>query len=100
MAAAPMALLHSKNAAVKGSANRSSVAIPALDRVIDLAAVATDEAQARAAWKQITEILNREQPLTFLYWLNELAAANRSVQGVTMDARGEFSSVPQWRIGR
>lgn len=100
MAAAPMALLHSKNAAVKGSANRSSVAIPALDRVIDQAAVATDEAQARAAWKQITEILNREQPLTFLYWLNELAAANRSVQGVTMDARGEFSSVPQWRIGR
>ena len=100
MAAAPMALLHSKNATVKGSANRSSVTIPALDRVIDQAAVATDEAQARAAWKQITEILNREQPLTFLYWLNELAAANRSVQGVTMDARGEFSSVPQWRIGR
>ena len=35
MAAAPIALLHSKNAAVKGSANRSSVAIPELDRAID-----------------------------------------------------------------
>ncbi|MEX2282428.1 MAG: ABC transporter substrate-binding protein [Gemmatimonadota bacterium] len=100
MAAAPMALLHSKNAAVKGSANRSSVALPELDRAIDQASVATDEAQARAAWKQITEILNREQPLTFMYWLNELAVASQTVQGVTMDARGEFMSVPQWRIGR
>ncbi len=100
MAAAPMALLHSKNAAVKGSANRSSVSLPGLDRAIEQASAATDEAQARAAWAQITEILNREQPLTFMYWLNELAAANRSVQSVTMDARGEFLSVPQWRIGR
>jgi peptide/nickel transport system substrate-binding protein len=100
MAAAPMALFHSKFASVKGSANRSSVAIPELDRLIDQASTATDDAAARTAWRQIAEVLQREQPVTFMYWLNELAAANKSVQGITMDARGEFMSVAQWHIGR
>jgi peptide/nickel transport system substrate-binding protein len=100
MAAAPMALMHSKNATVKGSANRSSVSIPELDRLIEQASTATDQQVARDAWAKVTEVLKRDQPLTFMYWLNELAAANQSVQDITMDARGEFMSVARWRLGR
>lgn len=100
MAAAPAALFHSKFASVAGSTNRSGVRIPALDRLIDQAGAATSEDQARTAWQQITESLQREQPVTFMYWLNELAAAQKIVQGVTMDPRGEFVSVAEWTIGR
>jgi peptide/nickel transport system substrate-binding protein len=100
LASAPAALFHSKLANVPESTNRSSVNIPALDRLIDQAAGATDAEQARAVWRQITELLQREQPVTFMYWLNELAASNKSVQGVKMDPRGEFVSVAGWSMGR
>jgi peptide/nickel transport system substrate-binding protein len=99
MASAPNALFHSKFAAVEGSTNRSSVSLPALDRLIEQAAGATEQDQARAQWRQITDLLQREQPVTFMYWLNELAGSQKAVQGVTMDPRGEFLSVAKWTLG-
>jgi peptide/nickel transport system substrate-binding protein len=100
MASAVTALFHSRLASVPGSTNRSSVTLPQLDRLIDQVARTTDEAQARTLWQQITEILQREQPITFMYWLNELAATRRTLQGVVMDPRGEFVSVSKWTLGR
>jgi peptide/nickel transport system substrate-binding protein len=100
MAAAPNALFHSRLADVQGSTNRSSVNLPALDRLMEQAAAATDAATVRTIWQQITELLQREQPITFMYWLNELAGVRREVSGVTMDPRGEFVSVAEWTLGR
>ncbi len=100
MAAAPSALFHSKFAHLQGSSNRSSVSLPALDRLIDQVAAVTDEARARALFREITDLLQREQPITFMYWLNELAASRTSVQGVTMDPRSELVSVAEWTTGR
>jgi peptide/nickel transport system substrate-binding protein len=100
MTSAATALFHSRLAAKAGSTNRSSVKIPALDRLLDQAFAATDETQARAVWKQITEVLQRDQPVTFMYWLNELAGTQKSMQGVVMDPRGEFVSVGSWTLPR
>jgi peptide/nickel transport system substrate-binding protein len=100
MTAAPAALLHSRLANVAGSTNRSSVTIPALDRLIDEVSGATDQARQRQLFAEMTELLQREQPITFMYWLNELAASRKSVQGVQMDPRGEFMSVPEWSATR
>ncbi len=100
MAAAPTAMFHSRLAGKAGSTNRSSVRNPELDRLIDRAFGATDQAQARAIWRDITLLLEREQPVTFMYWLNELAATQKSVHGVTMDPRGEFVSVAQWSLSK
>ena len=100
MTSAATALFHSRLAARAGSTNRSSVKIPELDRLLDQAFSATDETQARAIWKQITEVLQREQPVTFMYWLNELAGTQKSMQGVVMDPRGEFVSVASWTLPR
>ena len=96
VASAPMALLHSRWAEVQGSANRSSVSIPALDAAMERAAAATDPDEARAAWADVVEILKEEQPLTFMFWLDELAASRDRLQGVTMDPRGELSSIARW----
>jgi peptide/nickel transport system substrate-binding protein len=99
-AAAPMSLFHSKQADIPQSANRSSVKIPRLDAAMERAASTTDEAAARTAWREVTEILQEEQPVTFLFWLNELAAARRNVNGVEMDPRGEFMSIARWSASR
>jgi peptide/nickel transport system substrate-binding protein len=100
MAAAPAALFHSRLATVDQSTNRSAVNIPELDRLIDQASGATDDNQARGVWRSMTEVLQREQPVTFVYWLNETAAARKSVHNVVMDQRGELVSIRDWNTGK
>jgi peptide/nickel transport system substrate-binding protein len=99
MASAPAALFHSRLAKTEQSTNRSAVAIPELDRLIDQASAATDENQARGIWRNMTDVLQREQPVTFVYWLNETAAARKSMGNVIMDQRGELLSIGEWTAG-
>jgi peptide/nickel transport system substrate-binding protein len=100
VAAAPMSLFHSSQADIAQSANRSAVRIPRLDAAMERAAAAADDAAQVAAWRDVTEILQQEQPVTFLFWLNELAATRRNVSGVVMDPRGEFASIAGWTTSR
>ncbi|HEX2168400.1 MAG TPA: hypothetical protein VHG09_14290, partial [Longimicrobiales bacterium] len=99
VAAAPTALFHSSEAATPLSANRSSVRIPELDAAIERGARAASPDEQRAAWREMTEILQREQPMTFMFWLNELAASRAAMSGVEMDPRGELRSIAQWSTG-
>lgn len=100
MASAPASLFHSRLAKAEQSTNRSAVNIPELDRLIDQASAATDDNQARGTWRQMTEVLQREQPVTFVYWLNETAATRASLQNVIMDQRGELVNIAEWSAGR
>jgi peptide/nickel transport system substrate-binding protein len=71
-----------------------------LDRLIDHAAAATDDNQARGVWRQMTDVLQREQPVTFVYWLNETAAARNNIGTIVMDQRGELVNIAEWTGGR
>ncbi len=96
VASSPFSLLHSSQAAVQRSANRSSVRIPRLDALIEAGAVATEPAEQRRIWREFTEVVQAEQPLTFMFWLEELAATSSRLDGVAMDPRGEFMTVRDW----
>jgi len=99
MAAAPRALLHSSQADVPRSANRSGVRIAELDRLIDRGGTPAPRGELRAVWSTFTRILQEQQPLTFLFWPHELAASGQGVEGVVMDQRGELRSIARWRVG-
>jgi peptide/nickel transport system substrate-binding protein len=96
MAAAPYALFHSSQAGIENSANRSGVRSHRLDSLIEAGAAATDPVVARGVWRDFTAALQQEQPFTFMFWLDELAASG-GVEGVEMDQRGEFRTLPEWR---
>jgi peptide/nickel transport system substrate-binding protein len=100
MANAPMSLFHSSQADVEQSPNRSSVRIPRLDAAMERGMLATDESQQREAWREFTQILQQEQPLTFMFWLNELAAARQNVHGIDMDPRGDLRTIAEWTVSR
>jgi peptide/nickel transport system substrate-binding protein len=100
IASPPYALFHSSQADVKLSANRSGVRIPALDRAIDAGTTATDEAAQKQAWHDLTEVIQQQQPVTFMFWLNELVAVRNNVSGAEMDPRGEFRTMSQWSVSR
>jgi peptide/nickel transport system substrate-binding protein len=98
MASAPRSLFHSEEAEVEGSANRSGVRNPRLDRLIDEGAVATEEGRAREIWREFTEVLQEEQPFTFMFWLDDLAAARAVVSGFETDERSEFVNMREWAV--
>ncbi|MGI9038707.1 MAG: ABC transporter substrate-binding protein [Gemmatimonadota bacterium] len=93
----PRALFHGSQVAVTGSANRSSYANPTADSLLDLGARTTDESRAADLWAEFSRVLQRDQPVTFLFWQDELAGVSRRLADVTMDARGELVTLPRWR---
>jgi peptide/nickel transport system substrate-binding protein len=100
VASAPLSLLHSSQADIAQSANRSGVRDPRLDAAIERGARATDEGEQRAAWREFTQLLQQEQPITFMFWLNDLAVARSNVYGVEMDPRGQLRSIAEWTVSR
>jgi peptide/nickel transport system substrate-binding protein len=98
IASAPFSLMHSSQADVKMSANRSSIRNPDIDKAIDAGTIATDPAQQKQAWHQLTEVLQRDQPVTFMFWLKELAGTRKEVSGVEMDPRGELRTIRDWTV--
>jgi peptide/nickel transport system substrate-binding protein len=100
LGAAPSSLFHSREADTQLSANRSTVRIPALDAAIERATSSMDEDVQREAWRDFTQVLQREQPVTFMFWLNELAASRSNIANVEMDPRGELRSIAQWTASR
>lgn len=68
------------------------------DRAVRQALVTIDPEEARPLWEQYQETVARDQPYTFLYYLNERIGASNRLQGVVADARGYMVSVADWYI--
>ena len=62
-------------------------------------AAATDREEQRRIWRDFTLALQESQPVTFMFWVEELAASRTEVGGVEMDPRGEFMSITEWSPG-
>jgi peptide/nickel transport system substrate-binding protein len=98
VSSAPFSLFHSAQADIPQSPNRSSVRIPRLDRAIERGAAATTDGEAQDAWREYARILQEEQPVTLMFWTNELSAIRDGVQNVEMDPRGRLRTLHEWTI--
>jgi ABC-type transport system substrate-binding protein len=93
----PRPLFHSSQAQIEGSANRSSYASREADSLMDRAAVTLDPADATGLWRDFARVIQRDQPITMLFWNDELIAYRREVVPAALDARGELATLPRWR---
>jgi peptide/nickel transport system substrate-binding protein len=64
---------------------------------MDLGARTLDEDRAAEIWTEFARVLQQDQPVTFMFWQEELAGVSRRLEGVRMDARGELVTLPRWR---
>ncbi len=92
----PRPLFHSDQVAVERSANRSSYANPVADSLMELGARTLEPGEAARIWRAFGEVLQRDQPITLLFWNDELAGMRAELEGVRMDARGELVTLPRW----
>ena len=93
----PRPLFHGSQVAIENSANRSSYANPIADSLMEVGSRTTDDESARVVWDEFSRLLQADQPVTFLFWQDELAGVSRDLDGVVMDARGELVTLPRWR---
>ncbi|MGH7506118.1 MAG: hypothetical protein ACRELX_10725, partial [Longimicrobiales bacterium] len=69
---------------------------PAVDSILDATATVTDRGEARPLWQRLQRIVREEQPWTFLWYAPDLYVIRERVQGVEMDIRGAFITLPEW----
>jgi peptide/nickel transport system substrate-binding protein len=63
---------------------------------MDLGSRSLDDVEAARIWAEFSAVLQVDQPVTFLFWQDELAGITRDLAGVSMDARGELATLPNW----
>ncbi|MFL5540112.1 MAG: ABC transporter substrate-binding protein [Longimicrobiaceae bacterium] len=68
------------------------------DRLMDSVQVVPDRRAALPLWWRYQELIARDLPITPLYFSNRLVGINRRVQGVALDARGDWVGVERWWI--
>ena len=71
---------------------------PRVDRLLDRLQLVVDRDEARPLWEEYQQVLAEEQPMTFLWFQERLDGVSTRMDGVHMDARGEWVSVQDWWI--
>ena len=94
----PTPLFSCAEARKQRSANRTGYCNPQADRLMQQALRTTDPAQAKQIWARFTELLQQDQPLTFLFWLEDLYGVGPRLENVEIDARGMLGNVARWRV--
>jgi peptide/nickel transport system substrate-binding protein len=94
----PSPLFSCAQAQVKNSANRTGYCNPRADALMEQGLRATDAEQARGIWAQYAQILHQDQPITFLYWSEDLSGLGPRPRGVVTDARSKIVNIRDWWI--
>ncbi len=94
----PTPLFSCAQARTAQSANRAGFCDPAIDELIARGLQATDAGDARRIWTEFTRQLQQLQPVTFLFWAEDLAGVGPRLQDVEMDVRSKLVSAPDWWI--
>jgi peptide/nickel transport system substrate-binding protein len=94
----PSPLFSCAQAQVKNSANRTGYCNPRADALMEQGLRATDAAQAKGIWAQYGQVLNEDQPITFLYWSEDMAGLGPRPRNVETDARSKIVNIRDWWI--
>jgi peptide/nickel transport system substrate-binding protein len=94
----PTPLFSCAQARVPNSSNRTGYCNPRADALMEQGLKSTDAAQAKQTWEQYFRLLQQDQPLTFLFWSEDMAGVGPRPQGVVMDARSKLANVKDWWI--
>jgi peptide/nickel transport system substrate-binding protein len=69
-----------------------------VDRILDRVMVTKDRKAATALWHRFQRIMRDDQPMTMTWWSPDLIVVRERLQGVQMDVRGAFSTLPRWHV--
>lgn len=71
---------------------------PRIDTLCELAKTELNPLDARPYWMEYQEILHRDQPTTFLYWIKETQGFNKRIQGEELNILSTFYNIDDWTL--
>ena len=71
---------------------------PRVDVILDQVTRMEDRSQALPLWREYQEIIQRDQPYTFIYYDVRPNGVRERIRNVEMDIRGSFINVQEWWI--
>ncbi len=71
---------------------------PRIDELCELAKGKMDTKDARPYWLEYQEILHRDQPITFLYWMKETQGFSKRIEGADLNISGTFYNIDDWKL--
>jgi peptide/nickel transport system substrate-binding protein len=94
----PTPLFSCEQARIDGSPNRVGYCNPQADQLMLAGMSETDTGRGRQVWGDFARLLQQDQPLTMLFWTEDMAGIAPRLQGAEMDARGKLVNVQRWWI--
>jgi peptide/nickel transport system substrate-binding protein len=79
-----------------GALDYSDFHLPELDAHFARTRSTANDSARVAAWRDVQRVLTREAPAAWIYHARGVQGVSRRMQGVTMDLRGELTSVARW----
>ena len=71
---------------------------PRIDTLCELAKAELNPLDARPYWMEYQEILHRDQPTTFLYWIKETQGFNKRIEGEELNILSTFYNIDDWTL--
>ena len=94
----PTPLFSCAEAQTPQSANRAGFCDPQLDAFLTRGLQTADADEAKSIWGEYSRGLQQAQPITFLYWSEDLGAVGPRIQNVEMDVRSKLVNAREWWI--
>lgn len=94
----PTPLFSCAQARVANSANRTGYCNPRGDQLMERGLRTTDAAEAKGIWAEYSRLLQQDQPVTFLYWIEDMAGVGPRLRNVETDARSKIVNIRDWWI--
>ncbi len=82
----------------KGEFNVVSFQNKTVDYLLDKYEKEKSETMRDNLYKKIQDIIYKEQPFTFLYWIDDIIAYNKKIQNVSVTPLGPLSDCSEWSI--
>lgn len=70
---------------------------PVIDSLLDAASGKIDPLEAAQVWKEIQVILNQDQPVTYLFWFDNLVGINNRLKGTHVDILSAYHEYYNWQ---
>ena len=77
---------------------RELLLLPLVDRLIERGLRTLEPAAAKPLWAEFTRRVQELQPVTFLFWSDDLAGVGPRLQDVVTDARSKIVNIDRWWI--
>lgn len=78
--------------------NHSGYCNPEVDALIDRGLATPKFDDAAPLWKEMQAQLYEDQPMLFLYWMDEIVAVDKRFQNVSVDIVSSLSHLHEWEV--